>query len=68
MRTIKNYYDILNKKIQDFESSKHNSSMQLSKIADKVVWCFRWRKISNEECNELCDRITKLYNSRSLGW
>lgn len=64
----RNYYVELSKKVEQFELGREHSSMLLSAISDKVVWCWHWRKITEDQLDDLCKRITILFDSRTLDW
>jgi hypothetical protein len=33
-------------------------------VADRIAWCWKWRKITEEEMNELTERVIR-YNERN---
>lgn len=54
------YYEQINKAIQDYEQGKswHNKSIEW--ICSRIDWCWKWKKITEEQKNELVDRICKV--------
>lgn len=57
---MKNQYMFLDKAIRDHEEYRY-SQYSLSWIADRIVWAYKWRHMSQREANELADRIAKLF-------
>jgi hypothetical protein len=35
--------------------------VEASKLADKISWAYRWKKVSWEEGTELIDKMTKVF-------
>jgi hypothetical protein len=31
-------------------------------IADKITWCYKWRKITDAQKDILCDKVVQLLN------
>lgn len=60
MKKKRNYFEELSKAL-DRLNTDWQKSVYLWQISDKIVWCWKWRKITNEEKDILCDRVTKLY-------
>ena len=64
-KSEKNYYEELKRKIEFYEEHPwcdDERHTQLSAISNKIVWCWDWKKITEEQLHELCDRTTALWN------
>ena len=61
----KSTYDRLLKTLDDLENYKYvgNRFNKISWCSDTVTWLWKWRKISLEEMESICDRITILFKS-----
>ena len=54
------YYEQINKAIQDYEQGKSWHDKNIEWICNRIDWCWKWRKITEEQKNELADRICKV--------
>lgn len=68
MKTNKDYYNEIDRRLKAFEHGSMNRSSELSKVGDKIVWCYKFKKITEKQMNELCDRVTNLFNNKILEW
>lgn len=62
----KDYYKELVKKIDDYEAHPWLDDEwhhRLSAISDKIVWCHDWKKITQEQSDKLCSRVTAIWDS-----
>ncbi len=57
---MKNQYLVLDKALKEHEEYGY-ALHSLSWIADRIVWAYKWRHISQKEMNELADRTAKLF-------
>lgn len=62
----KNFYQELDKRIQDYEKGPTNRSADLYQIAYKIDWCWKFKKITEKQMNELCDRVTNIFENKIL--
>lgn len=58
----RNYYDEINKVVSSYEDHKHYHDKTLDWAANRIDWCWRWRKITREQMYELADRVIALFN------
>lgn len=61
----KDFYAELDNKINAWEKflpSRH--IYDLNAIADKIAWCYKFRKITHEQMEDLCSRLTKLFDEK----
>ena len=56
----KNYYDELDQALKSYEEFKSWHEKNVSWICDRIAWCYKWKKITEEETDELTDRICKV--------
>ena len=51
------YYEQIDKAILSYEEYKSWHDKSIEWICSRIDWCWKWRKITEEQKNELCDRI-----------
>lgn len=56
----KDYYAQLNRWVSQYEKYDF-SEVSSDIITDKICWCWKFRKITKEQMEELCDRMTKAF-------
>ena len=49
------FYNEINKALQSYENYKPYHT-----ISDRISWCWKWRKITKEQMEELCDRTIEV--------
>lgn len=54
------YYEQINKTIRDYEQGKSWHDKSIEWICNRIDWCWKWKKITEEQKNELADRICKV--------
>ena len=54
------YYEEINKAILQYEEHKPYHDKSISWICDRIDWCWKWRKITKIEMEELADRICEV--------
>lgn len=57
----KNYYAEISGWIDDLERG-HLSYFQIPMITDKITWCWKFRKISPEQKDALCNRMIAYFD------
>lgn len=63
----KDFYQELSRKIDFYEEHywiDDDRKSRLQAITNKLEWCWKFRKITEEQLHELCDRVTKLWEVR----
>ena len=58
------YYEQINKAIQDYEQGKSWHDKSIEWICNRIDWCWKWKKITEEQKNELVDRICKVMEGK----
>ena len=56
------YYEEINKALSSYEEYKAYHPYKLEWITDRIDWCWKWRKITEEQKNELCDRVISIFD------
>ncbi len=61
----KDYYAEIDKVIKEYENYKPYHIKTMEWAADRIDWCWKWRKITKEQMEELAERII-LYYERGI--
>ena len=58
---MKDYYAEIDKELKSYEEGRtwHNKSMDW--LANRIDWCWKWRKITEAQMVELAGRATKIF-------
>ena len=51
------FYDEINKALSSYETYKPYHIKSIDWICNRIDWCWKWRKITKEQKDELCDRV-----------
>lgn len=51
------FYDEIDKALQSYENYKPYHPRKIEWITDRICWCWKWRKITKEQMEELCNRV-----------
>ena len=57
-------YDNIKSKIRRIENSRNYKDVEVSKITDRINWAYKFKKISEEEMDDLVNDITSYMD----GW
>ena len=60
---MRDYYKEIDEVLQDYESHKVYPTRKIEWAADRIDWCWKFRKITKEQMEELADRATEIFNS-----
>lgn len=55
-----NWYNKINAAIREYEWYKPYKQYSIDWICSYIDWCWKWRKITEAQKDELCDRIIKV--------
>jgi hypothetical protein len=58
------FYNEIDKALQSYENCKPYHTHTIEWIADRISWCWKWRKITEEQMHELCDRVVNILEGR----
>ncbi len=56
-KTKKDYYGRINEALLSYETFKPYHPLSIDWICDRIDWCWKFRHITEQQMNELCDRI-----------
>ena len=51
------FYDEIDKALRSYEDYKPYHDKKIEWISNRITWCWKWRKITKEQMEELCDRV-----------
>ena len=54
---MKDYYKEIDKVIKEYEEHRSYTTKSIGWICDRIDWCWKWKKITKEQMEELADRI-----------
>lgn len=54
------FYSEIDKALQSYENYKPYRTRNIEWISNRISWCWKWRKITREQMEELCDRVIKV--------
>lgn len=54
------FYSEIDKALQSYENYKPYHIRNIEWISNRISWCWKWRKITKEQMEELCDRTIKV--------
>ena len=57
---MRDFYGEINKVLTDYET-KGRSDKNMDWAANRIDWCWKWKKITKEQMEELADRATKIF-------
>jgi hypothetical protein len=54
------FYDEIDKALKSYEEFKPYHTKSLAWITDRIYWCYKWKKITQGQMEELCDRAIEI--------
>lgn len=60
----KDYYKQIDTAIRSYEEYKPYHQLTIDQITDKIDWCWKWKKITEDQMEELADRIIKVMEEK----
>lgn len=58
------FYDEIDKALQSYENNKPYHPKRMEWITDRITWCWKWKKITKAQTDELCDRVIAILEGR----
>ena len=58
------FYNEIDEALQPYENYKPYHTRDIEWISNRISWCWKWRKITKEQMEELCDRVIKVLERR----
>lgn len=60
----KNYYDEIDKALVRHEIGMNYKTHGMDWICDRIDWCYKWKKITEKQMEELAARATEVLERR----
>lgn len=54
------FYSEIDKALQSYENYKPYHTRNIEWISNRISWCWKWRKITRGQMEELCDRTIEV--------
>ena len=61
-KTNQDYYNEINKVLTEYEENKTWHSKDIHWAADRIYWCWKWKKITKEQMEKLADRANAIFD------
>ena len=58
------YYYEIDKALQSYENHKPYHVKNIDWITNRITWCWKWKKITKEQMEQLCDRAIVILEER----
>lgn len=62
MNKQKDYYKEIDEVLKRYEEYKPYYDKNIDWAVNKIDWCWKWRKITEDQMEELTDRVIKIFN------
>ena len=63
---MKNYYAEIDKVLTEYENHKPYHTRDIDWVCNRISWCWKWKKITKEQMEELADRATAILDENLL--
>lgn len=60
---MKNYYSEINQALQSYENFKPYHTYNIDWICNRIDWCWKWKKITEDEMKELTNRVCEVMDN-----
>lgn len=60
MKKTRNYYKEINTALKSYEEYKSWHEKSIDWICNRIDWCWKWKKITEEQMEELAERVNIL--------
>ena len=54
------FYKDIDNALKEYENHKAYKTRRIEWIADRIDWCWKWRKITEKQMEELVDRFCEM--------
>lgn len=58
------YYNEIDKVLKSYENYAPYHDRDMDWVANRIDWCWKWRKITREQMEELANRATKIFEDK----
>ena len=55
---MRNYYSEIDKALRQYENYEPWKTQTIDWICNRIDWCWKWKKITEEQMEELADRVS----------
>lgn len=62
----KNYYLEIDTELKSYENFKPYHKRSIEWISNRIDWCWRFRKIKDEQLTELTERVIKILENNNV--
>lgn len=59
---MKDYYAEIDKVLTEYENHKPYHTRNIDWASNRIVWAWKWKKITREQMSELADRATAIFD------
>lgn len=64
MKKTRNYYSEIDNAIKSYEEYKSWHDKKIEWISDRICWCWKFRHITKEQMEDLCNRVCNILENR----
>ena len=57
---MEKYYNEIDKILKEYENGKSWHSKSITWVADRIEWCWKWKKITSEQTEEFSNRVVTI--------
>lgn len=58
---MKDYYGEIDKGLREYEEHRSYHHWSMDWFANRIEWCWKWRKITKEQMEELAGRASAIF-------
>ena len=58
------FYNEINKALSSYELNKPYHTHSIDWICNRIDWCWKWKKITEAQKDELCNRVIEILERR----
>lgn len=62
MNKQKDYYKEIDEVLKRYEEHKPYFDKSIDWAVNRIDWCYKWRKITEDQMEELADRVVEILN------
>ena len=64
MKKNRDYYFEIDNAIKSYEEYKSWHDKEIAWMSDRICWCWKFKHITKEQMESLCDRVCNILNNR----
>ena len=62
MTKVRDYYKEIDDVLTEYENHKSWHTRNIDWACDRIAWCWKWKKITRGQMEELADRATAIFD------